>query len=78
VVLEDLREKIADVQNFAESLEHLDESAVLTLSQVGIHDVVVEKIGTGAWRNGEQLVSGAVNENGAESTDFGGDVNWHG
>ena len=65
------------MEHFAEVLQHLDEATVLALRQIGVDDVVVEKIGARAGRDGEQLVAGAVHQNGAQGADFGGDVNWH-
>jgi len=50
---------------------------MLALREIGVHDVVVEEIRARAGRDRQQLVSGAMNENGAKSTDFGGDVDGH-
>src|SRR5437868_5634561 len=50
---------------------------MLALGEIGIDDVVVEEIGSRAWCHREQLVAGAVHENGAQRADFGGYVNWH-
>jgi len=60
VILEDFGEQVADVQDFTESLEHLDEPAVLALGEIGVHDVVIEKIRASTRRDSEKLVAGAV------------------
>jgi len=65
------------VQHLAEALEHLNEAPVLALGEIGVDDVVVQEVRSGAGCYGEQLVAGAMDQNGAERTDFGGDVNWH-
>jgi len=76
-VLHHLGEEAANGEHLAESLEDLDEPAMLVLRKVGIDDVVVEEIGAGARCYGEQLVSRGVDEDGAQGTDFGGDVDRH-
>jgi hypothetical protein len=65
------------VKDLAEPLENLDEAAVLAFGEVGVDDVVVQKVGASARSYSEELVSGTVDEDGSKRADFGGDVNWH-
>ena len=76
-VFEHVGQQITDVQHLAKSLQDLDEPPVLALGEIGIDDIVVEEISTGAGRDREELVARAVHQNGAQRADFGGDVNWH-
>ena len=65
------------MEHFTEALEHLDEATMLAFGEVGIHDVVVQEFRSRIRGNGEELIAGAVHQNGAQRADFGGDVNWH-
>ena len=42
-VFKHVGEQVADVEDFAEALEHLDKSPMLALGEIGIHDVVVKE-----------------------------------
>ena len=51
---------------------------VLALRGVGVDDVVVEVVRAVARRDGEQLGTGRMHENAAQTTDLGRDMGGHG
>ena len=60
-----------------EPLQNRDEATMFALCNFDVDDVVVEVVFAIARRDGEQLGTRRMNENGTKRTDLGGDGNVH-
>jgi hypothetical protein len=71
----DVGERVFDLVDFREALEHGDQPAMLALRDLEIDDVVVEVVFARAGSDRHELFPRCVDQDRTKRADFGGDVN---